>query len=600
MRVYCLTVRCAVLYDDLAAATEHLQDHHAALPVAAALGLLACAALALALLGPWSQCSRTAGVICGVLMLSAAIRIAATAAPGCVRRHWDLGEEGSYQTRHASPYRRTGGERERMAPALPTRLAGDPADDAEAFLRWAMEASPKEDAVNTAAQTKELRPLPEGRAVTPTMLLPESCLLLAFMAGYSSFQRSELLEQFLGSFRQAGSTAQAVIIHDGKLCSEVASRFGAQCIDFHLLPSHNATAGLQGTSAYQRAAKIAARFLYWEDYLARTPASVTNVLCTDMRDVVFLGGDIFGMLPAVDARRPLLYFAEHTNVLSGEDAPFNRYCRQCVASGAISPSSCSQITGLPMLNCGLLYGTRDGMQSLMLVYARALRATRYTCWDQMLFSMLVWSGAFQPTIAHREASAEGLPIVLAESSAVCTIGFNQALGVRGASSVLNARGGPCGLVHQFDRFNSQSVKPPNAIARVTQAAMPPCPPSSFSSLAGIAASLVPWVRAKAWQLWSPTPPAHRSKSNARDGPWFVLKYGSKQPMRMESHRALTPGHRLCSTPFRLMPPLRNATCSRGQLANSLEWPTYVARMHAYGSGVLVPPLSKVRVNGLTD
>lgn len=444
MRIYCVTVRCAVALEHIQAAVDALDDHHAATPAAFALGLLVCTSFALVRAraqlrpGRGMRHAETSVMVCGLLLLAATVRLATWPAteplPVCAP---PLTIAAS-----ASPPRN-----EHKQPVLPALLSGNLQDDSETFLRWAMMAKVSPDAIRRAARSSnELRPLHDHHSATVATLSPASCLLLGYLAGFRRAQRRNILHQFLGSFRRAGSSGHAVIVHDGELCSEVASQHRAQCIDYHTLPSYNETKRLRGTAAYVHAAKVAARFMYWDDYLTRAPPSITHVLCSDLRDVVFLGADIFTMMPPVHSGRPLLFFAEHTNVLSGEDEPFNSHCRRCVAAGAISASSCPAINGLPMLNCGLMYGTRDGMRRFLQVYARALRATRYMCWDQMLFSMLVWSGAFQPVDRLWDAqTTEPVPIVLAESSAVCTIGFRQAIGVRGASHVLNALGVLCWL-----------------------------------------------------------------------------------------------------------------------------------------------------------
>lgn len=78
LRLYCLTVKCRVVLEDLEATAEALdfalREHRAALPVAAALGLLACTVLALAMLYPgWTGSTgrmRRAAVAFGVLLLT--------------------------------------------------------------------------------------------------------------------------------------------------------------------------------------------------------------------------------------------------------------------------------------------------------------------------------------------------------------------------------------------------------------------------------------------------------------------------------------------------------------------------------------------------
>ena len=71
LRLYCLTVKCRVVFDDLEVAAGVVHEHHAVIPAAVALGLLACTALALALFVPclarhWRV--RMTAVVVGVLL----------------------------------------------------------------------------------------------------------------------------------------------------------------------------------------------------------------------------------------------------------------------------------------------------------------------------------------------------------------------------------------------------------------------------------------------------------------------------------------------------------------------------------------------------
>jgi glucuronyl/N-acetylglucosaminyl transferase EXT1 len=77
LRLYCLTVQCRTVLEDLDTAAgalqENLHEHRAAIPAAVALGLLSCMALALALFGSSSGRTwriRTAAAVVSVLLLS--------------------------------------------------------------------------------------------------------------------------------------------------------------------------------------------------------------------------------------------------------------------------------------------------------------------------------------------------------------------------------------------------------------------------------------------------------------------------------------------------------------------------------------------------
>lgn len=134
-------------------------------------------------------------------------------------------------------------------------------------------------------------------------------------------------------------------------------------------------------------------------------------------------------------------------MLQGENGYFMESCSACAKLGRIQFDACDSIADRPIINVGCIYGTHDSMKMALAYYSDVLASTNFECWDQLLWSLLVWYGDLVRVIGNRR-----ILFLFAETSAVCTVGTAAVVDVDETKRVVNLHGDLCSLLHQYDRF----------------------------------------------------------------------------------------------------------------------------------------------------
>lgn len=303
----------------------------------------------------------------------------------------------------------------------------------------------------------------EGRRATPKAaarlpFIPVSRhIVVAFLSGYSGPPLADMLHMFLGSLRAARVPAHAALLVEGALndatlsgCKDVAPLYGAWCV-----PVADETLSENSRPAGRR-------WLYFQDFLRALDPAIDGILLTDVRDVLFQG-DPFALEGSLTP--PFLLFSgELTNILLGDCTWALHRCRACARLGILPRPACAAMAKYPILNNGVVMGSRDALLRLLADFIAQVQAADFRCNegrplhpadalsngmdDQVLFNALMWT----------QTLATGVPkaVAMAETSRICSVGGGTAVRVDGQGLVINGRGHPCALVHQYDRF--QSIK----------------------------------------------------------------------------------------------------------------------------------------------
>lgn len=87
------------------------------------------------------------------------------------------------------------------------------------------------------------------------------------------------------------------------------------------------------------------------------------------------------------------------------------------------------------------------METSLRYYGDILEKIEFGCWDQLLWSLMVWYGDLQRKFGNRK-----ILFIFSETSAACTVGTASVIPVDMAKRVVNFNGDICSLLHQYDRY----------------------------------------------------------------------------------------------------------------------------------------------------
>jgi len=234
-----------------------------------------------------------------------------------------------------------------------------------------------------------------------------------------------------------------------------------------------------------------------------------------------------------------------TSASQGEDGHFFPGCYECARHGWFDEAICDSVADMPVVNCGVVYGTADALISSMRQFTEILITTKFQCWDQMLWSLQVWLGGLNRILDS------SVMFAYAETSTVCTVATAGVIELDGLNRVLNLKGDVCMILHQYDRFDSvrewiENDKVPQNDAGHVMNSVTDAGSDHRLIAGGLAMNIV----------------------------------------------VSTPGYlrqMMCSSPYRIRPPRPNSVCYQERLSDSV----YKSRLLEYGNGFEVSSTSRV-------